>query len=207
MTNPIQPMTIYLAGPEVFLAEAVALGQAKRAICHQYGFAGLYPLDNEVEADSPPALGYAISAANEALIRAADIVVANLTPFRGPSADVGTVYELGFARGLGKRVAAYSQDPRLFSERSWQLAGDPQQPFSPGALRDRDGLSIEEFGLHDNLMLEGGIRLAAGVFVCAAPPATGIYQPQYPSEYHRLELFEQVIRTLAQQRDCGAWAR
>ena len=37
----------YLAGPEVFLPEAVAIGQRKKQLCAKYGFEGLYPFDNE----------------------------------------------------------------------------------------------------------------------------------------------------------------
>ena len=29
----------------------------------------------------------------------ADAIIANLTPFRGPGADAGTVYELGYMAG------------------------------------------------------------------------------------------------------------
>ncbi|PIQ42311.1 MAG: nucleoside 2-deoxyribosyltransferase, partial [Thalassolituus sp. CG17_big_fil_post_rev_8_21_14_2_50_53_8] len=29
----------------------------------------------------------------------------------------------------------------------------------------RDGLSIEQFDLHDNLMIEGGIALSGGIFL------------------------------------------
>ena len=42
-----------------------------------------------------------IAMRNETHIRSCQAVIANLTPFRGPSADVGTVYEVGFARALG----------------------------------------------------------------------------------------------------------
>ncbi|MCY0966180.1 nucleoside 2-deoxyribosyltransferase [Parathalassolituus penaei] len=201
MNQLTKPLSIYLAGPEVFLPDAVAIGDAKRALCHQYGFAGLYPLDNEVQGSSPQSLGFAISAANEALIREADIVVANLTPFRGPSADVGTVYELGLARGLGKRIAGYSHDPRLYTQRSWEQCGDPQQPFTPGSVRDRDGLAIEEFGLHDNLMIEGGILLSGGLFLCAGVDETIVSGP----DLHRLDLFEQVLQQLAAARDNGTF--
>ena len=40
---------IYLAGPEVFLREAVAIGREKVAICAELGLEGLYPLDNALE--------------------------------------------------------------------------------------------------------------------------------------------------------------
>jgi len=42
--------------------------------------------------------------------RSRDFGVLNLTPFRGTSADVGTVFELGFLTGLGKSVFAYTND-------------------------------------------------------------------------------------------------
>jgi len=48
--------------------------------------------------------------ANEAMMIQADAVIANLTPFRGPGADAGTVYELGFMAGGGKLCLAYCND-------------------------------------------------------------------------------------------------
>jgi len=160
-------MKIYLAGPEVFCIDANALGEQKKALCAQYGFIGLFPLDTVIEnAETPRATGFTISDANEALIREADIVVANLTPFRGASADVGTVYELGMARGLGIRTHGYSNDPTLYSDRLLALFGDGQAQV-PGEIRDRDGLKIEEFGLHDNLMIDGGLRSNNGYFEIA----------------------------------------
>ena len=36
------------------------------------------------------------------MMDAADAIIANLTPFRGPGADAGTVYELGYMAGRGK---------------------------------------------------------------------------------------------------------
>ena len=33
-------MKIYLAGPEVFLPDAVQIGQAKKRLCAAYGFEG-----------------------------------------------------------------------------------------------------------------------------------------------------------------------
>ena len=47
---------IYLAGPEVFHANATALGWQKQALCREYGFEGLFPLDSEIapRARRPP---------------------------------------------------------------------------------------------------------------------------------------------------------
>ncbi len=158
--------TIYLAGPEVFLPDAGEIGQRKKQLCRQYGFCGLFPIDSEIQmADDHENLGYAISRGNEALIARADIIIANLTPFRGVSADAGTVYELGLARGLGKFPAGYSNVQQDYLQRVWQAFGDGPLSAQPaGEIRDRQGLKIEEFGLQDNLMIEGGIRAGGGLF-------------------------------------------
>jgi len=180
--------SIYLAGPEVFLPHAVAAGEAKKALCQQYGFEGLYPLDNEISGSDGKSLAFAISRENENLIRCADIIIANLTPFRGASADAGTVYELGLARGLNKVLAGYSNTTILFAQRSWELygAGDEQT----AELHDRDGMSVENFGLHDNLMIEGGIKQSGGIFISNHARET--------ERFTDLSAFEQVLKRLAE---------
>ena len=45
---------IYLAGPEVFLANARDIGARKRAICARHGLVGVFPADEEEACD--PAL-------------------------------------------------------------------------------------------------------------------------------------------------------
>ena len=87
-------VSIYLAGPDVFLANALEVGERKRELCRRFGFEGLFPLDQD---ESVGADAAKIFQANCALMRRADIGLFNLTPFRGPSADCGTVFELGFA--------------------------------------------------------------------------------------------------------------
>lgn len=99
----MRPKTIYLAGPEVFLPDALAVGTRKKAHCEKYGFIGLFPFDNEIKSAPPGArIDALICRANLAMMRAADIGIFNLTPFRGVSADTGTVFELGLMIGLGK---------------------------------------------------------------------------------------------------------
>ena len=59
-------MKIYLAGPDVFLPDAVAMGQRKREICARHGLVGLFPLDNDPgQGDAP--LSRRIFDANTAL--------------------------------------------------------------------------------------------------------------------------------------------
>jgi nucleoside 2-deoxyribosyltransferase len=143
-------MKIYLAGPDVFLPDAIEIGRRKVAICARHGLAGLYPLDNAVDLTARDA-SLAIFKGNQAMMDAADAIIANLTPFRGPSADAGTVYELGYMAGRGKLCYAYSNDPAAYAERVARF-GDITKS-GQGRLIDVDGLTVEDFGLPDNLMM------------------------------------------------------
>ncbi len=42
-------MKIYLAGPDVFLHDAVDIGRRKVEMCKRHGLVGLYPLDNAID--------------------------------------------------------------------------------------------------------------------------------------------------------------
>ncbi|MBV9747490.1 MAG: nucleoside 2-deoxyribosyltransferase, partial [Acetobacteraceae bacterium] len=148
---------LYLAGPDVFLPDAEAVGRRKRALCEAFGFEGWYPLDNEIESQGVPAdTAMAIYRGNSAMMRVADAIVANLTPFRGPSADVGTAFELGFMAALGKPCFAYSNDGRPFLARARETPG--LAPAAGGGWTDADGLRAEDFGLAENLMLDCALR-------------------------------------------------
>ncbi|MGF1612183.1 MAG: nucleoside 2-deoxyribosyltransferase, partial [Kiloniellales bacterium] len=149
----------YLAGPEVFLENAKAIGEAKCRICDEYGLKGVFPLDKALDLAglSPEEAGLAIYRANRELMDGCDLVIANMTPFRGPSMDVGTAFEMGYMRGLGRPVFGYSN-----------VAGDylaRVEAFYQGGLSstsghtlDPNGMTVEPFRLADNLMLEGAVR-------------------------------------------------
>ena len=97
---------IYLAGPDVFLPDPLSIAKMKKDLCVGYGFAGVFPLDAEFDSTNlkKREQGLQISRNNENLIRSCDLLIANMTPFRSPTMDVGTAFELGFARALGKPV-------------------------------------------------------------------------------------------------------
>ena len=183
---------IYLAGPEVFLANALEIGERKCAICTQYGFTGIFPADEE-ESCSPaltlPERGLAISRAMERVMRTCDAMIVNLTPFRGPSADVGAAYEMGFMRARGRPIFAYTNDDRPFFDRVVQFCGGSVCARSTGLHEDIDGMAIEPFTLRDNLMLEGGVIASGGCLV--AKPAA------YGERYTSLVAFERCISTAA----------
>ena len=142
-------MRIYLAGPEVFLQNSKDIGEQKKTLCQKYGFEGVFPIDVEldVKGKSPREVGLCISSVNEGLIKSCQIVIANITPFRGPSVDVGTVFEMGFAHALGKIVLAYSNVAVPFTERTVEVLGNQVSRDQNGQLRDAQGMFIEENGL------------------------------------------------------------
>ncbi len=140
---------IYLAGPDVFEPNAKECGEQLKRLVAGFGFIGLFPLDNEIPPQNDPRqTARAICDANLELIHAADIVMANLNPFRGFEPDSGTVFEIGYARALGKDVFCYAADRRNMIDR----LRDYQQLPADAALC-RDGKVIENFELSHNLML------------------------------------------------------
>lgn len=166
------PKRVYLAGPEVFLKEAKDIGEQKKALCRKYGFEGVFPLDTEVATKNktPREIGLCISHVNEELIKTCNIVVANVTPFRGPSADVGTVFEVGFAHGLGKKVYAYTNTAEPFTERTIKALKGKVSRGEDGKLRDSNGMFIEEVDCVDNLMLDGCIQVSTEQLVVEEAP-------------------------------------
>jgi nucleoside 2-deoxyribosyltransferase len=179
-------MKIYLAGPDVFLPDAVAIGQRKREICLRHGVTGLYPLDNIVDLAAPDA-SLQIFRGNEAMMDTADAIIANLTPFRGPGADPGTVYELGYMAGRGKFCLAYCNDPEIYAERAARFTTVTR--VSDKRLIDRDGLTVEDFGLPDNLMMIHALDLHGRPLVTPRTRSQDIW--------HDLASFEACVRLAA----------
>lgn len=150
-TATVRPR-VYLAGPEVFLPDATAIGAEKCRLAAEAGFEGVFPLDAALALDGLPQSEQArrIALANEALIRSADLMIANMTPFRGVSMDAGTAFEVGFMRALGRPVLGYSSVRSDFGARArFFRAAGPHLPFDG----DRPDVAIEDFGLAENLMI------------------------------------------------------
>jgi nucleoside 2-deoxyribosyltransferase len=155
---------VYLAGPDVFLPDALGFAARKKEICSQHGLVGVFPLDAEIDLEGvwPREAGLKISRANEELIRGCQVVIAHITPFRGPSADVGTAYEMGFARALGLRVFAYTNVEEDFASRTTAFVGAVSARPN-GQMEDPNHMSIESFALTDNLMLVGAVTDSGGI--------------------------------------------
>jgi nucleoside 2-deoxyribosyltransferase len=159
MTRRRRPR-IYLAGPEVFLPEARAVGAEKCRLAAQAGLEGAFPLDAQLDlARLPPAeQARRISQANEGLMRSCDAIIANLTPFRGVSMDAGTAFEVGFMQALGRPLAGYTNVTHHYSARAQAFRA--RGPASMDS--DRPDLEIEDFGLAENLMIEVAIASSGG---------------------------------------------
>jgi nucleoside 2-deoxyribosyltransferase len=166
---------VYLAGPDVFLVNARDVGARKKAICARHGLTGVFPTDEDAAlglALSRSEQGLAISRAMESVMQSCDAMIVNLTPFRGPSADVGSAYEMGFMRALGRPIYAFTNDARPFFDRVAAFCGGVVRARPGGEPEDSDGMAIELFELHDNLMLAGGVIASGGcVFAEAVPHA------------------------------------
>jgi nucleoside 2-deoxyribosyltransferase len=154
---------IYLAGPEVFLPDPLARAAELKAVCARLGAVGRFPMDNQGDvADPDPGVMAAnICRADEALVAACDAIVANMTPFRGPSMDAGTCYEMGLAKGLGKLVVGWTPDRRRWREKVTLIS-----PLTPEGdwFRDAEGMLCRDFGLIDNLMMVKGAHAVFPAF-------------------------------------------
>jgi len=148
---------VYLAGPEVFLPNADDILARKCDMTRAAGLEPLAPGDADVP-DNLPLFdkGLHISGVDEDLMLASDAIIANLTPFRGVSADVGTAYELGFMAARGKALFAYTNDARPHFDRVQAEHLIVKTP--DGHARDAKGLRVEGFDMADNLMLQGGVQ-------------------------------------------------
>lgn len=178
--------SVYLAGPDVFFPNAREILAAKKALCARYGLLGLPPLDAEIVAAGKP-ISAAIFARNLCLMRRADVVIANLTPFRGVSADPGTVFELGWFDGAGKPAYGYSNISADLEARVVAAFG-PTTESAIGRRLAHDGMTIEGFGLGDNLMIDEALRPLGGLI----RPAKGDDRP-----IDDLRLFEECLKRLA----------
>jgi nucleoside 2-deoxyribosyltransferase len=139
----------YLAGPDVFFPGAVAHAGRKIDICRWYGLQGLAPLNEDVDLtdDAGRQSWQLIFEKDVAMMERCDVIIANLTPFGGASADAGTLIEVGWFLGRGKPIFGYSNCAESFEDRMRIQLG-----------ADDAGLGIEGFHLPDNLMIIGAVE-------------------------------------------------
>lgn len=156
------PRRVFLAGPDVLRADATAAINWMAALCGAHGLEPVFPapLPLDVDADALTETAQDCFAQTLDRLRGCDGLVANMTPFRGPSLDVGTAFLLGQALAIGLPVVGYTRDPCEYVDRV--LAFYRGRLSREGALwRDPDGRVIEDLGQTDNHLVTGAVRVIA----------------------------------------------
>jgi nucleoside 2-deoxyribosyltransferase len=144
-------LSVYLAGPAVFRGDADAHGASLKRHCLAKELEPLWPLDNEPKSSSAADLAREIRQLNCAMIDRAAAVIADISPFRGPNMDPGTAFEIGYAIALKKPVFAYTDTPGQTLLDRTRAAFELRQVGSKHF--DADDMEVEDFGLHENLMI------------------------------------------------------
>jgi nucleoside 2-deoxyribosyltransferase len=165
---PDRPPRVYLAGPSVFFPDAVEVTARRRELCLAAGLEPVIPGDNEKPAGpdggiSGHALAEKIYRSNIDRIDRADLVIAELTPFRGAEPDSGTCFEVGYAVAHGLPCYLFGIGGGSAIDRVRDHYG-PVNRRDDGNPVDRDGRTIENFDYPVNLMLSAPGVLVDGTF-------------------------------------------
>jgi len=181
------PLAAYLAGPDVFLPHAVQHAAAKVAICAKYGLTGRPPLNEDIAhilTLPDDAAWRAIYLHNIAMMTECDLIIANLTPFRGASADAGTLVELGWFAGRFRPVFGYSNSAAMFAQRSAAQVAAVADPLAE--------LAMEGFSLPDNLMIPGAVEYGGGLKITLPPDGAD-------RAFDALDIFELCVAAAARR--------
>lgn len=177
-TGRTGPPQVYLAGPMVFDPDPGVVFDRMKAICLAHGVIGVTPLDNQIGLEGiPPGkdLLERIVRADIALMDTLEAAVFCLDGFRrGTEMDAGTAFEVGYMKALGKPIAGWTRDTRLYPQRVadfflttfgvglTQTVGGPVGGTS-GSLRDPDSILVHSEGCLQNAMVQIGIEMAGGL--------------------------------------------
>jgi nucleoside 2-deoxyribosyltransferase len=178
---------VYLAGPDVFLPDALAVGATKKQLCAEAGLVGVFPLDGPYErlgGLAPDEAGLVAFDICVELMDTCDLAIANMTPFRGLSMDVGTAVEMGYMFAQGKPVFGYSNVPGAYSDRV-----------------EADGLFVEPFGLCEIVMAPGAVARSTGELPTVADAGRA------PAGIGELEVFRRCVARVAELRSDGRLPR
>jgi nucleoside 2-deoxyribosyltransferase len=168
---------VYLSGPDVFLPNAIELGEAKKRLCAAYGFEGFVPADKKLDLSGiagKHAKGVAIYRADLRLMELCDFTICQLTPYDGLSADVGTVFEMGWMIGRGKPCLGYTNSALDMIDRV-KAQGHTVTIDAQGWPVSEQGFRQEDFDMADNLMLDGALVDQGFPLVRHAAPPDRLY--------------------------------
>jgi nucleoside 2-deoxyribosyltransferase len=163
------PIYAYVAGPDLFYPNYQEIKAEKLALCREFGLIGI-PNDEFPGPVPPISSDKYIYEENLKLLDMSDLVLANLSAFRGSEPDAGTVWECVYGFVKGKSVYAYYNFPTMiraveenYPPVTWK---DVEQPDGSTVSTpfDRDNARIENWGKMLNLMLTNSIYTINGNF-------------------------------------------
>ena len=165
-----------LAGPDVFLPDAVAHAATKVEIC-RVGLRGLPPLNEDAEtAATGLEVWQAIYEKDVAMMEKSDIIIANLTPFADASADAGTLIEVvGFS---ASSLSSLSNTAENFDHRIGKQLG--QSNCGPRHSRVSIGRTISYCPERSS-----------------AADTRSFFQPTQSSGFDALDVFETCVKAAA----------
>jgi len=156
---------VYFAGPDVFYKDSDQIAENKKAALQAREITGIYPSDNKIENFSfSKETAAKIFQCNIDLMDECDVILANMTPWRGPSMDAGTISEIVYGATKGKLVIGYYEgDVPLYTERVVShYKGKVSRNENGSITALEDNTSIENFEQKDNLMIPGFIKMSGG---------------------------------------------
>lgn len=172
-------MRVYVAGPDVFLPNAVEHLNHLRDKLAAKGITALIPLDNEVTGGFGIDIADEIYKGNVAMIDRCDAVIANIEPFRGDHMDPGTAFEIGYAIAKGKPVYCYTT--HAHNTMYGRITSSHEKVL--GQYRDLNGMAIEDFGETENLMITSSVRVVTETFDEALAALVIDLSPTPPDDY------------------------
>lgn len=146
-------LDVYWATPLVFSPQSepiiAAEKQRLQAWAHEQGVALqlLSPIDTALEQNC--CVDESIFLSNTAMIAQAQVVVADVSPFRSLEPDVGTAMQIGMATAQGKSVYLYSNQAQTSLQDAYQAQMDAQGYVNFNGHPTQ----VENFGHPINLML------------------------------------------------------
>ena len=159
---------IYLAGPDVFRAEQKVkeVSKALKDIASHYHQHGHFPLDNALMPSNgdykSQAFSQQIFSANVELMNDADVIIANVQPYRGPNMDDGTAFEIGYGFAKKKLIYGYSSTADLKYPEIVEMFMKSLKPDAVSA-HQQEFPQIEDLGKNTvNLMITESIIETGG---------------------------------------------
>lgn len=156
---------IYIAGPDIYHPQGLEIAETKKAICARYGLEGVVATDflAGVQFVGKPTDAAGLFRERMKIIQGCDALVADMTPFRGPTMDPATAFEMGAMAALGKPVAGYTLDPLPYAERMARFHDELDETLTRVGPRlvNPAGAVIEDFGLPEAVTIAGA-ALAGG---------------------------------------------